>query len=729
MAIFEPLIDCFFYIVLVSMLRFICFVVFATCATFHTSYSVTCPLAVDRRFTKAGLQLHNQNKLLESLECFEMALSDNQIPITFQNLATVHMSLGNWNVAEKTIEKGLQIFPKSTELHQTYITLFFTQKRYFEALKTARNWVTLSDTLEPNIYLASTLFEIGNKVESLFYYKKALDINPNHVPSLINSAVIYNANGEHSKALSLATKGVKIDPNLLEGHVVIGAAAISIGQYKAAIVSLQNALKINPDHSQSKCKLINARRHLCDWKYYEDDVNDLARILKIESADKQIISAENRHQCNSPGNLLFFDLPIQLLRETAYINSQKFVISLAEQRKLTAKHRSMSQSNRLVFSSLRIGFVSFNFNNHPASHILAPLFRYLSDQKDTLVFAYSLNPIHDAWTKHIHSSVNFFRNISSLDIPSILETILHDDIDILVDLMGYTVGGRMEIFACRPAPIQISYLGYPGSYGNTGVVDYTVCDAEACQLSQANREFSEKLVLLPSPYFPAPLYQITEPTLEEVLSQRHKLQIPPGKFVYCCLSKLSKISPKIFHIWAEILRETPNAILWLISRPIESVEFIQNTTDALGLTNQILISSPLSRPDYLKYAPNICDLFLDTSPYNAHTVAAEMLSRGLPVLTKRGDSLAGRVAASLLRSINRTELVANTFFEYKKFAINFYTNFSSLIETKKFILEEIEMKKSNLFNLQKFGKSFLFGMKSVWLNYLSGKALKHFTIY
>ena len=709
------------------MVKIVYFIVFATCATFHTSYSAMCPLAVDRRYTKAGLQLHNQNKILESLECFEMALSDNQTPITFQNLATIHISLGNWYAAEETIGKGLQIFPKSTELHQTYITLFFTQKRYFEALKTARNWVTLSDTLEPNIYLASTLFEIGNKVESLFYYEKALKINPNHVPSLINSAVIYNANGEHSKALSLATKGVMIDPNLLEGHVVLGAAAISIGQYKAAIVSLQSALKINPDHSQSKCKLINARRHLCDWEYYEDDVNDLARILKIESANKEIISAENRQQCNSPGNLLFFDLPIELLRETAFINSHKLVISLAEQRKLTAEHRKMSQSNRRVFSGFRIGFVSFNFNNHPASHILAPLFRYLSDQNDTLVFAYSLNPIYDAWTTNIHNSVNFFRNISSLDLPSILETILHDEIDILVDLMGYTVGARMEIFACRPAPIQISYLGYPGSYGDTDVVDYTVCDVVACQLSQATREFTEKLILLPAPYFPAPLYQITEPTQQEVSNQRHKLQIPPGKFVYCCLSKLSKISPKIFHIWADILRKAPNAILWLISRPIESVEFIQNITDALGLTNQILILSPLSRPDYLKFAPNICDLFLDTSPYNAHTVAAEMLSRGLPVLTKRGDSLAGRVGTSLLRSINRTELIAKTFFEYKEFAINFYENSSFLIETKKFILEETKMKNSNLFNFQKFGKSFLLSLRSVWLNYLNGKEPKHLT--
>ena len=165
------------------MVEFFYFIVFAICATFHTSCSATCPLAVDRRYTKAGLQLHNQNKPLESLECFEMALSDNQTPTTFQNLATIHMSLGNWNAAEKTVEEGLQIFPKSTELHQSHITLFFAQKRYFEALKTARNWVTLSDTLEPNIYLASTLFETGNKMESLVYYERALKINPNRMYS------------------------------------------------------------------------------------------------------------------------------------------------------------------------------------------------------------------------------------------------------------------------------------------------------------------------------------------------------------------------------------------------------------------------------------------------------------------------------------------------------------------------------------------------------------------
>ncbi|KAI6656733.1 hypothetical protein LOD99_16037 [Oopsacas minuta] len=580
-----------------------------------------------------------------------MALLDNQTPNTFQNLATIHIQLGDWNAAQSTLDNAMKIFPNSTQLFQTYITLFFAQKRYFDALKIARKWVSIYDILESNTYLASTLFEIGNKIESLYYYERALRIDPNHVPSLINAAVIYNANGEHSKALSLATRGVKIDPNLLEGHVVMGAACISIGRFKNAIVALENALNLDPTNSQSKCKLINVRRHLCDWENYENDIADLARILKIESENSFVISSENRQQCNSPGNLLFFDLPIELLKEIAFISSQKLAISLAEQRKLTAKHRNENQSNHRVLDILKIGFVSFNFNNHPASHILAPLFRYLSNQNDTQIFAYSLNPIHDTWTKNIQNSVNIFRDISDLDIPSILEVVMHDGIDILIDLMGYTVGARGEIFACRPAPLQISYLGYPGSYGDPSVIDYTICDPEACELDQSDHEFAEKLILLPPPYFPAPLYEINKPTSMEISHQQQQLKIPAGKFVYCCLSKLSKISPKTFQIWSEILLDASNAILWLISRPIESVGFIHNESNALGLTNQILISQPLSRPDYLKYAPYICDLFLDTSPYNAHTVAAEMLSRGLPILTKRGVSLAGRVGASFLKTL------------------------------------------------------------------------------
>ena len=696
------------------------------CCLLHTSKQTKCPLAVDKQYTKAGIHLHNQNRLLESLECFELALKTHRTVNNFKNLATIHIQLGNWNSAENTLTNGLEKFPKSTEMYQTYITMYFKQNRYLEALKVARKWVQLSpDILVSNIYIASTLYEIGNKVESIFYYEKALEIDPNHVPSLVNSAVIYNSNGEHSRAVAMATRGVKLDPGILEGHVVLGAASISIGQYKNAIVSLENALKIDSNHIQSKCKLINARRHLCDWSHYTEDVSELARILKIESEQKSLISAANSQQCNSPGNLLFFELPPDLLLGCAYITSQKLVISLAEQRAITAKHILNSQSNRGVVSSLKIGFVSFNFNNHPASHILTPLFHYLSNQSGLQIFAYSLNPIRDKWTQNIQNSVHTFRNVSHLDIPSILETILHDGIDVLVDLMGYTVGSRSEIFACRPAPVQVSYLGYPGTIGDTAVIDYTICDNVACQVALVDFEFEEKIIFIPPPYFPAPHFGITEPGTMDILQQKLELNIPADKFVYCCLSKLSKISIKIFQTWIQILSNAPNAILWLISRPIESVEFIQNFSKANGLTNQIVFSAPLSRPNYLKYAPYLCDLFLDTSPYNAHTVAAEMLSRGLPILTKRGVSLAGRVASSLLSSINTNELIADSFFEYKRFAIGFYENPKSLMEIRNRILTEIKKKDSNAFNINKFGSSFSSGMKQVWHNHKQGYPPKH----
>ena len=696
---------------------------------FHTSQQIKCQNAINKQYTKAGIFLHNQNKLLESLECFELALENRKLVNTFKNLATVHIQLGNWNAAKNTLENGLNLFPESTDLYQTFNSMYFNQKRYLEALKIARKWIEISpNILDSNAYLASTLYEMGNKVESLFYYEKALNIDPNNVPALINTAVIYNSNGEHSKAVAMATKGVKLDSTILEGHVVLGAAYISIGQYKNAIISLENALKIDPFNSQSKCKLINARRHLCDWSHYGDDVTELARILKLESLQKQVISAVNSPQCNSPGNLLFFDLSLELLRDCAYMTSQKLVISLAEQREITAKHIRDSQSNRGVISSLKIGFVSFNFNNHPASHILTPLFRFLSNQTDMQIFAYSLNPIHDTWTQNIHNSVDTFRNISHLDIPSITEIILHDRIDILVDLMGYTVGARTEIFTCRPAPIQISYLGYPGSFGDTAVIDYTICDLEACKFEQIDLEFEEKIIFIPPPYFPAPHFEITQPKTMDILEQKRNMKIPSDKFVFCCLSKLSKISLKTFQIWIEIISKTPNAIYWLISRPKESVEFIQNFSEANGIANQIIFTKPLSRPNYLKYAPYICDLFLDTSPYNAHTVAAEMLSRGLPILTKRGNSLAGRVASSLLTSINTTELVAETFSEYKRIAIEFYENPNILAKIRNRILSEISQKESNAFNIHKFGNSFYLGLKQVWSNKQQRNAPKHIFI-
>ena len=696
------------------------------CSFSSLTKQTKCPAAINKQYTKAGIYLYNQKRALESVECFEMALQTTQSDTTLNNLAIIFTRLQDWNAADKTLQRGLTLYPKSNEIFKSYIQLFFVQKRYFDALSIARKWeLMVPDGLESNTYLASTLYEIGNKIESLFYYKKSLAIYPNHVPSLINAAVIHNSIGEHSAAISLATAALRIDSNVLEGYVTLGAAYISIGKYKEATVSLENALKINPNHSQSKCKLINARRHLCNWTQYDEDVTELRRILRIEASQKDLMTLENRQQCNSPGNLLFFELPLELLKETAFISARKLVLSLAQQRTFTKNHLIDKQSNPSILPNLKIGFVSFNFNNHPASHILAPLFDYLSNRDDTQVFAYSLNPYNDTWSEKIRRSVNRFQNISHLDTPSISEIILHDEIDILVDLMGYTVGGRMEIFASHPSPLQISYLGYPGSIGDTSVLEYIICDVIACDVSNAEKEFAEKLIYLPTPYFPAPSFDFIEPKTREIFTMKQKLKIPKGKFVYCCLSKLSKLTPQIYRIWGQILLESKNAILWLVSWPIESVENLKSFSRQLGVADQILFTPPLPRPEYLKYAPYLCDLFLDTVPYSAHTVAAEMLSRGLPLLSKLGFSFAGRVGASLLTSINLPKLVAKDMFEYKNMAINLYQNRTKLSEIRRLILDEMRTKNSNAFNFRKFGESFYSGIKMAWDNFLEGNSPHH----
>jgi predicted O-linked N-acetylglucosamine transferase (SPINDLY family) len=243
------------------------------------------------------------------------------------------------------------------------------------------------------------------------------------------------------------------------------------------------------------------------------------------------------------------------------------------------------------------------------------------------------------------------------------------EVDILVDLMGFTKNARTQIFALRPAPVQVSYLGYPGTMG-ASYVDYIIADRIA--IPEEKREcYLEKVVYLPDSF----MGNDFERKISERLPRRSECQLPEAGFVFCAFNNSYKIAPQIFDIWIRILRQVENSILWLSGTNETAIRNLGREAQNRGVDPSRLVFAqrlPLNEDHLARH--RLADLFLDTLPYNAHATASDAVWAGLPVLTCLGETFAGRVAGSLLNAVGLPELITTTPEAYERMAIELATH-------------------------------------------------------
>lgn len=249
-------------------------------------------------------------------------------------------------------------------------------------------------------------------------------------------------------------------------------------------------------------------------------------------------------------------------------------------------------------------------------------------------------------------------------------------IDIAIDLKGYTTSARPGILAHRPAPIQVNYLGYPGTMG-VSHIDYILADKVVIPESDQHY-YQEKIVYLPD------TYQANDQKrqIATELPSRAELGLPENGFVFCCFNNNYKITPVLFDIWMRLLQQVPTSVLWLFENNPTVSRNLRQEAIKRGIVPERLVFAPAIKLDKHLSRIRQADLFLDTLPYNAHTTASDALWAGLPVLTCKGNTFAGRVAASLLSAIGLPELVTNSLAEYEALALHLATNPEVLAEIK-----------------------------------------------
>jgi len=443
-----------------------------------------------------------------------------------------------------------------------------------------------------------------------------------------------------SEATDLLLQALALQPGLVQAHALLASALRDQGLKREAVECLRTVIALEPENVEARVHLSFEKRHLCDWTGHETDVEVLSDLL-----------------VTMPEGLARKAAAFALLSEPIAPELQ-----LAASRGEALAHacgvRPLPQA--LPFKAaapaptrVRVGFVSYDFRQHPVSQLVVELLEGLSREQFE-VLLYSTGP-DDATPlrRRVEAAADHFVDLRGLSDQQAAERIRADGVELLVDLMGHTRGSRMGIFARRPAPVQVAYLGYPASTG-APYIDYLVGDPLVTPLALAPL-YSEKLAQMPLCFQPNGRWR----PLPQPMT-RAAAGLPEDAFVMCAFNHTYKIGPDAFDAWCQVMRDVPHAVLWLKQTNQQLNANVQREAAARGVDPQrIHWAQDLSYQDHFSRLA-LADVFVDTWPYNAHTTAADALWAGVPVVTVYGNGFASRVAASTLNAVGLAELAFDT---------------------------------------------------------------------
>lgn len=508
--------------------------------------------------------------------------------------------------------------------------------------------------------------------EAMADYDNAIALKPDFVPAHCNRGVILQLTGQLSAAITSYEKAIEIDPNFVKAHINRGNAAMESGNPDVALASYATALKLAPSQPYLFGRVLYARHQLCDWGGYSRGVKTLKMLIKSDEKAAHPFPV-----------LSMLDSPVLQQRAAETWMQDKCPIM-----EVTDAPQSRVKGGRI-----RIGYFSSDFREHAVSYLTAQLFE-THDKSRFELFGFSFTPVgKDVMGRRIASAFEHFFDVTTKTDREVAELSRQLGIDIAIDLNGHTMHARPGIFSFRAAPVQTSYIGYLGSMG-APYFDYLIADRTLVP-DAARGAYPEKIAFLPCYQVNDGCREIAEPEFS-----RTGVGLPSQGFVFCCFSLASKITPTTFDSWMQILRSVDDSVLWLFDHGTTANENLRNEAVKRGVSAaRLVFAERLPRPQYLaRY--QMADLFLDTSPYNAGTMASDALWAGLPVLSLQGKSIAARMGSSVLAAIDLPELIADSQRQYARMAIELAVDEHALKKISRKLKRN--RNESLLFDCQKF---------------------------
>ena len=621
-----------------------------------------------------AFKYHAEGNISEAKKCYqyliEKGFKDERV---FNNYAMILIDLGDLKQARRYIRKVIEINPKDAAAYSNLGGVLKELGELEDAELCIRKSIELNP-LNPDSHcnLGGILKELGELKEAEFYIHKSIELNPNNASAHFNLGGIYSDFGKLEEAELCIRKSISLKPNYSEAYYLLGSILEDLGNYSMAITFYKRAIKLNNKLSIAKSQLIKCKGNICDWSNQENEKIWLDKI-GIEGA-----------AVNPLGLFYYQDDPLKQLKRSKNLFERKFF----------RKSIDISPKNN---KKICVGYFSSDFRAHPVMYLLSSILK-LHDQSKFEIYLYSFVPKEDEYTEIAKTSGCIFKDIRHLKDTEVVELARKDNLDIAIDLMGYTKYHRMNIFSYRIAPIQISFLGYPGSSGSSNI-DYIIADDIV--IPEENEKFyTEKVIRMPD------CFQCNDNKKEisDGMISREEFNLPEKGFIFNSFCANKKITSKEFDIWMRLLKSIEGSVLWLYKSNKYSAENLINEALKRNVDpKRIIFASklPLLKKHLARYA--LADLGLDTFNYNGHTTTSDALWSGLPVVTKMGKSFAARVSASLLTSLGLTELITYSDEEYEEKALFLARNPEKLISLK-FKLNKVK-ETSPLFNSELFTKN------------------------
>jgi predicted O-linked N-acetylglucosamine transferase (SPINDLY family) len=599
---------------------------------------------------------NNKGLALQELERWEAALASyNQAiaikadyAIAYYNRANVLKELARLDAALASYDQAIAIKTDFAEAYYNRGVVLHGLGRldaaiasYNQAVAIRRNYV------EAFFNRGNILRELTQWDASLASYDQAIAIRPNYAEAYLNRGDVLHALRESKAALASYDQAIALKAGYAKAYLNRGNIFRELKQLDAALASYRQAVAIAPALEFLFGTLRYTRMQVCDWGGLD---TDLARLT----------AAVERGETASP--------PFGVLALSDSAALQKTAAQIWVRTRYPLNRALPPIPKYPEHERIRIGYFSADFQDHATSYLIAQLIE-MHDRSRFEVIAFSFGPeSQGAMRMRLVGAFDDFIDVRRQTDSEVAMLARNLHVDIAVDLKGFTQDSRPGIFALRAAPLQVNYLGYPGTMG-ADYMDYLIADRTLVPIA-GQPHYVEKIVYLPESY------QVNDGkrVVADKSFTRAELGLPPTGFVFCCFNNNFKIMPATFDCWMRILRRVEGSVLWLFADNPAAVGNLQREAALRGVSAERLVfANRLDLPEHLA-RHRAADLFIDTWPCNAHTTASDALWAGLPVLTCAGESFASRVAASLLTAIRLPELIASTPQHYEELAVSLATD-------------------------------------------------------
>jgi protein O-GlcNAc transferase len=598
-------------------------------------------------------------------------------PEALINFGRIQSELGDQAAAIATYKKALAADPKSAVAHSNLSILLGKEGQREAALGHCDTALNLApDYADAWNNRGNALFDLKRYTEAMLSYDRALGLQPGLVESHLGRGNVFRRLERYEEALAAYNQAAAVAPRYVDAHLGCGDVLFQLLRMKEALVAYERANAIEPENAaawfgrgltlsrlqrepEAFAAHDKAFRIKPDLSYLEG-----ARLsAKMTVCDWRDLAAECAHLV---GEIRQGALRCDPFRFLAVSTSAADQMTCA--RSFVADRFPASQplwcSERYRHDRIRIGYLSPDLRHHAVAYLAAGMFE-AHDRSRFETTALSFGPAsRDDMQLRLRTAFDRFLDVGRQTDADIARIVRELEIDIAVDLSGVTENSRAAVLAQRGAPVQVNFLGYAGTTG-APYMDYIVADRTVIPPEHAS-SYAERIVTLPDTFMPSD----SKRCIAERVPTRTECGLPENGFVFCCFNNAYKLTPEIFDVWMGLLKAVEGSVLWLGNLNAEAKANLCREAEARGIvpTRLIFASRAAEIADHLA-RQRLADLFLDASPYNAHTTANDALWAGVPVLTHLGSTFAGRVAASLVRAVGLAELVTQSLTDYQALAL------------------------------------------------------------